>query len=181
MRLTVPGLVLRPWLEADAPAVQAALNDPDIARWNPQGGPVDEELTLDWLRHRADWSAGDHASLAVVDATDGTLLGSVSLHHIHGDEAEIGYWVVPSARGRGVASRAVTLLTHWGFEQLELHRIQLCHATANAASCRVAERGGYRLEGTMRESFRYGDGRRHDEHLHARLATDPWPAGSPGE
>ncbi|MEU4675382.1 GNAT family N-acetyltransferase [Micromonospora sp. NPDC023737] len=181
MQLTVPGLVLRPWVEADAPAVQAALSDPDIARWNPQGWPVDEERTLNWLRRRADWSAGDHASLAVADATDGTLLGSVSLYDIHDDEAEIGYWVVPSARGRGVASRAVTLLTRWGFEQLGLHRIELCHATANAASCRVAERAGYRLEGTLRESFRYGDGRRHDEHLHARLATDPWPAGSSGE
>ncbi|SIQ98157.1 GNAT family N-acetyltransferase [Micromonospora avicenniae] len=175
MQLTAPGLVLRPWLEADAPAVQTALSDPDIARWNPQGWPVDEERTLSWLRSRADWSAGDHASLAVADATDGTLLGSVSLHHIHGDEAEIGYWIVPAARGRGVASRAVTLLTRWGFGQLELHRIQLLHATANPASCRVAVRTGYRLEGTLRESFRYGDGRRHDEHLHARLATDPWP------
>ncbi|WP_223884412.1 GNAT family N-acetyltransferase [Micromonospora craniellae] len=43
---------------------------------------------------------------------------------------------------------------------------------ANPASCRVAERAGYPVEGTLRESHRYGDGRRYDEHLHARLATD---------
>ncbi|MFD0785991.1 GNAT family N-acetyltransferase, partial [Micromonospora azadirachtae] len=54
MQLTAPGLVLRPWHETDAPAVQAALSDPDIARWNPQGWPVDEERTLSWLRRRAD-------------------------------------------------------------------------------------------------------------------------------
>ncbi|WP_233564868.1 GNAT family N-acetyltransferase [Micromonospora musae] len=180
-RMTVPGLVLRPWLEADAPAVEAALRDPDIARWNPQGGPVDEESTRRWLRRRADWSAGDHVSLAVADDVDGSLLGSVSLHDIHAADAEIGYWVVPAARGRGVASRAVELLTRWGFEQLALHRIQLCHATANPASCRVAERAGYRVEGTLRESYQYGDGRRHDEHMHARLATDRWPAGATGE
>jgi RimJ/RimL family protein N-acetyltransferase len=55
---------------------------------------------------------------------------------------------------------------------LRLHRIELCHAVANPASCRVADRAGYRAEGTLRESYRYGDGRRYDEHLHARLATD---------
>ena len=42
----------------------------------------------------------------------------------------------------------------------------------NPASCRVATRAGFALEGTHRSSFRYGDGRLHDEHSHARLAAD---------
>jgi RimJ/RimL family protein N-acetyltransferase len=42
----------------------------------------------------------------------------------------------------------------------------------NAASCGVARKAGFLLEGTLRESYRYADGRFHDEHLHARLATD---------
>ncbi|WBB69809.1 GNAT family protein [Micromonospora sp. WMMD812] len=172
VELTTPGLLLRPWREADAPAVRDALRDPAIARWNPQGGPVDDTSALRWVRRRADWSAGDHVSLAVTAAADGALLGSVSLHHITGETASIGYWTVPAARGRGVASRAVGRLTHWAFDTLGLHRIELCHATANPASCRVAERAGFAAEGTLRESYRYGDGRRHDEHLHARLATD---------
>ena len=44
---------------------------------------------------------------------------------------------------------------------------------ANPGSCRVAERAGYLLEGTLRDSHRYGDGRRYDEHVHGRLTTDP--------
>ncbi|MER7891402.1 GNAT family N-acetyltransferase [Micromonospora sp. NPDC094482] len=172
LELTADDLLLRPWREADAPAVRNALRDAEIAQWNPQGGPVDDESALRWVRRRADWSAGDHVSLAVTAAADGVLLGSVSLHHISGDNAAIGYWTVPEARGRGVASRAVDRLTRWGFERLGLHRIELCHASVNPASCRVAERAGYPAEGTLRESFRYGDGRRYDEHLHARLATD---------
>ncbi|MEV1328749.1 GNAT family N-acetyltransferase [Micromonospora costi] len=171
LELAAPGLLLRPWRDADARAVQDALRDPDIAQWNPQGGPVDAASALRWVRRRADWSAGDHVSLAVT-GPDGALLGSVSLHQIHGENAAMGYWVVPGARGRGVATRAVDRLSRWAFDELGLHRIELCHATANPASCRVAERAGYRAEGTLRESFRYGDGRRHDEHLHARLATD---------
>ncbi|MFC4016834.1 GNAT family N-acetyltransferase [Micromonospora sp. GCM10011542] len=171
LELTAGDLLLRPWREADAPAVRDALRDPAIAQWNPQGGQVDDEAALLWVRRRADWSAGDHVSLAVT-AAGGTLLGSVSLHHIQGDQAGIGYWTVPAARGRGIAARAVVRLTGWGFAELRLHRVELCHAVANPASCRVAERAGYPAEGTLRESFRYGDGRRYDEHLHARLATD---------
>ncbi|MEK8106761.1 GNAT family protein [Micromonospora sp. M12] len=68
--------------------------------------------------------------------------------------------------------RAVVRLTEWAFADLGLHRVELCHAVANPASCRVADRAGYPAEGTLRESYRYGDGRRYDEHLHARLATD---------
>ncbi|MBM0226456.1 GNAT family N-acetyltransferase [Micromonospora sp. ATA51] len=75
-------------------------------------------------------------------------------------------------RPGGIASAAVTALTTWAFAQLPLHRIELCHAVANRASCRVAARAGYPAEGTLRESYRYGDGRRYDEHPHARLATD---------
>lgn len=173
VQLTAADLLLRPWRETDAPAVRDALRDPAIAQWNPQGGgPIDDESALLWVRRRADWSAGDHASMAVTAGAGGVLLGSVSLHHIHHGDASIGYWTVPAARGRGVAVRAVVRLTDWAFTEVGLHRVELCHAVANAASCRVADRAGYPAEGTLRESYRYGDGRRHDEHLHARLATD---------
>ncbi|WP_240742244.1 GNAT family N-acetyltransferase [Micromonospora zingiberis] len=173
MELTGPGLLLRPWQDADAQGALDAFRDPAIAQWNPQGDGLDLTAARRWVRRRADWSNGAHVSLAVADpAAPGTLLGSVSLHRIHDGDASIGYWTVPAARGRGLASAAVTRLTTWAFTELGLYRIELCHAVANPASCRVAERAGYLAEGTLRQSHRYGDGRRHDEHLHARLATD---------
>ncbi|MGC5019625.1 GNAT family N-acetyltransferase [Micromonospora sp. DT47] len=170
--LTAPGLLLRPWRDQDAPAVLAALREPAIAQWNPSPGGTDIPGAREWIRRRADWSAGDHVSLAVTGPDGGPLLGSVSLHRIHAGDASIGYWTVAGARGRGVASAAVTALTTWAFARLRLHRIELCHAVSNPASCRVAVRAGYPPEGTLRESYLYGDGRRHDEHLHARLTTD---------
>ncbi|MEU8330675.1 GNAT family protein [Micromonospora sp. NPDC048839] len=173
LELTTADLLLRPWQDEDAPAVRDALLDPAIAQWNPQGGgPIDDEAALLWVRRRADWSGGGHVSMAVVSAADGKLLGSVSLHSIHDGGASIGYWTAPAARGRQVAVRAVVRLTDWAFTDLRLHRVELCHAVANPASCRVAEHAGYLAEGTLRESYRYGDGRRYDEHLHARLSTD---------
>jgi len=171
LELTAPGLLLRPWRIADAPEVLAALADPAIEQWNSQG-VGDHAQAITWIRYRADWSSGTRMSLAVTDAGDGTLLGAVSLNQIFQGNATIGYWTAAAARGRGIASMAVSTLTAWGFGSRGLHRIELCHAVANPASCRVALRAGYPLEGTLRESHRYGDGRRYDEHLHARLATD---------
>lgn len=172
VELSGPGLLLRPWRDADAVEVMLAMRELQIALWNASPDTAELAGALGWVRRRADWSTGQHASFAVVDPVRQTLLGSISLHRIHDGEAEIGYWTVAAARGRGVATGAVGVVAGWAFEKLELHRIELCHAVANPASCRVAERAGFRLEGELRQSHRYGDGQRYDEHLHARLATD---------
>ena len=169
---------MRPWRPGDAPAVAAALADPAIVQWNPSSTGDGLDAALDWVARRADWSDGDHASFAITDDVTGQLLGSVSLHRIslETQDAAIGYWTVRAARGRGVAGRAVDAVTTWAYVTFGLHRVELCHAVANPASCRVAAKAGFQLEGTLREAYRYGDGRRYDEHLHARLATDPVPS-----
>ena len=177
---TAAGVALRAFEWDDEPDLAAALADPAVVAWNP--GPA--EGVEAFLRERNDWSAGTHASWAV--AAPGTqpgaggrgrLLGSVSLHEIDRDQgdAEVGYWVAPWARGRGVGAAAAAAAAAYGFGRLGLHRVYLFHSVHNPASCAVAERAGFLLEGTLRQSYRYPDGRRHDEHLHARLAGDPDP------
>jgi RimJ/RimL family protein N-acetyltransferase len=164
---------LRPWAESDAPAVLAAAGDPEIARWNPFASTTtDLDGALAWCANRADWG-GSHASWAVC-GPDGEPLGSVSLHQLdrHNAGGEVGYWTAPQARGQGVATAAVRAAAGYAFEVLGLQRVELFHARDNPASCRVATRAGFALEGTHRSSFRYGDGRLHDEHSHARLAAD---------
>jgi RimJ/RimL family protein N-acetyltransferase len=168
-------LLLRPWREDHADAVWTAGQDPLLRRWNDIGSP-----TLEGARARlariGDWSNGDHCSWAVEDG--GVLVGSVSLHSIDrgGGEAEIGYWTVAPARGRGVAVQAVVAVCGWAFPALELDRIQLFHAVENVASGRVAAKAGFTLEGRLRRSHRYGDGVKHDELLWSRLSDDPAPA-----
>jgi RimJ/RimL family protein N-acetyltransferase len=107
----------------------------------------------------------------VVDA--GTVVGQVGLRRANLAEglAAVSYWVLPVARGRRVASRALGALTEWSFRTLGLHRLALSHSTANVASCRVAQRAGFAAEGTKRGEGRHADGW-HDMHLHARLRTD---------
>ena len=89
--------------------------------------------------------------------------------------AGCGYWVLPAARGAGVASSALTALSAWALGEAGFHRLHVSHSTRNAASCRVAVKAGFLLEGTKRSDALHTDGR-HDMHLHARLRTDERPA-----
>ncbi len=169
---------LRPWTLADIDAARVALGDPEIRRWRAPSPPGDETRADPhaWLERRVGfWAEGHHACFIVMDAVTGDVLGDVSVQHI--DEAmacaEVGYWVMPHARGSGVATHAVDTATRWAFGALGLHRVSLAHAVANTASCAVARRCGFALEGVMREAFPSPDGGFLDEHLHARLATDP--------
>lgn len=171
-------LVLRPWRASDADAVLRGLSDPLVARWNPRLPLRDLAGAQAWLVGRAErWADGRAASWAVVAGA--RVLGSVGLRDINriDDFAVASYWTMPEARGRGVAVRALARATSYAFGTLGMHRVELGHAVVNTASCRVAMKAGFLLEGTLRESNRVADGLV-DQHLHARLATDP-PVGEP--
>jgi RimJ/RimL family protein N-acetyltransferase len=176
--LTAGVFTLRPPHFSDAEDALATLTDPATAQWNPTPSVTDLASAQRWLERLGDWSDGKHATFSIVDP-DGRYTGSVSLHHIVLDpghieqgNADIGYRVAPWARNAGVATHAVDTVTAWAFERLGVQRIQLFHAVANEASCRVATKAGYQLEGVLRSSSVYGDGRRYSDHLHARLVTD---------
>jgi len=79
--------------------------------------------------------------------------------------------VLPQARGRSVAPRALRAVTEWMFTHVGLHRIDLEHSTLNEASCRVAVKAQYVVEGTKLSSVLHADGW-HDMHLHARLNNE---------
>jgi RimJ/RimL family protein N-acetyltransferase len=62
----------------------------------------------------------------------------------------------------------VKALSDWALEKVGFYRLYLDHSTRNQASCRVATKSGYELEGTKRSAAVHDDGR-HDMHLHARV------------
>ncbi|MET8121567.1 GNAT family N-acetyltransferase [Micromonospora sp. NPDC005291] len=167
-----PGLALRPWHDDDAPAVRAAFACPAIQRWHVRRFDSDDEARAWAAQWAGRWHHETAASWAIVDADDRPV-GQVGLRGVLLDEAsaQLSYWVLPAARGRGIATEAVRALTRWSFTRAGLHRLGLEHSTANTASCRVATRAGFTAEGVLRGSVRHADGW-HDMHLHARLATD---------
>ena len=164
------GVLLRPWRPVDAPLLLETAADPLVVQWNPFGIHSLEDARR-WIDNASAWSG--HASWAVTDPATGEVLGSAALHHLDDTNAraEAGYWVVPAARGRGVGPRALAAATRFAFEVMTVQRVELYHALGNTGSCRVAEKAGFDLEGTIRRSYRYGDGLLHDEHVHARIAA----------
>jgi RimJ/RimL family protein N-acetyltransferase len=166
--------VLRPPQAGDAEASLSMLHEPLVVLWNPAPAVVDIPSALDWCDRGADWSAGTHATFTIVDVRSGQVVGNISLHAIDYEHltGAIGYRIAGSASGRGVATRSLVAVSEWAYVRLGLVRLQLQHAVDNPASCRVAAKAGYHLEGTMRSATVYGDGRRRDDHLHARLSTD---------
>lgn len=163
--------ILRVAVASDAEWVAAAYADPLIRQWNP-AEVTDAESAKRWIRSRGDWTDGDHASWLFCGAATGRPLGSVSIHKVNEENlsASIGYWTHPDERGNGAATSALHLASAWALQEWGLKRVELIHAVANPASCRVAEKAGFELEGTVRMGERYGDGQWYDEHIHGRLS-----------
>lgn len=177
---------LRPPSPSDAEDLLAMLQDPVVRLWNPNHRRDIEDLDAAraWCRKWADWNGGAAGRFHIFEAADGAggaagargrLLGNITLRDVDRfmRAGTLGYNTAPWARGRGVAATALRAVAEWAFGPLDLVRLELCHAVGNVPSCRVAARAGFRIEGELRQSYRYGDGELHDEHLHARLVTDP--------
>jgi RimJ/RimL family protein N-acetyltransferase len=167
------GFVLRPLAENDYAAIDASREHPQPAPWvNPLAEPDGAKLVRLLERQRR---AGKLLYL-VIAADDGGYLGEILLF-VRAPEAaeagtgEIAYVVAPAARGRGIASEAVTLLSAWAFARLGLARLQLSIRPDNVASRRVAEKAGYRYEGTLR-SVKLIRGVRVDAALYSLLPGD---------
>jgi RimJ/RimL family protein N-acetyltransferase len=143
-------VALRRWIPADVPAIAAACRDPEIQRWTFVPDDYDEVKARAFVAASSTrWWSGHGAEVAVVDAGHpARVLGSVGLVRIDWERAcgEVGYWVAPDARRRGVATRAVELLSTWAFARLPLTRLELIPFAGNLASQRVAERAGYTRE-----------------------------------
>ena len=123
----VPPVAARPFGEqrldaatlTDIDAVADAFTDPDIALWNPgarRPGATSRERATLWVADRMAW-APDHCSWVVRDA-DGALVGQVSIHSLDEEigSGEIGYWLTPAGRGRGIGAAAVDTATRFAFD-----------------------------------------------------------------
>jgi len=166
------GLLLRPWKATDTTAFLTAYRDPTIQRWHTRGPDTEDEVRVWFDRYRQDWAQEKGGHWAVTRGGD-EVLGRIAMRGFNLDDGVAGcaYWVLPAARGAGVAPRALTALTGWAFGRAGFHRLYLDHSTRNNASCRAATKSGFLLEGTMRSAAIHADGR-HDMHLHARIRAD---------
>lgn len=95
---------------------------------------------------------GEYLGLAVSDGPAGSFRGLVMLHSFgwRHRRAELGYWLVTAARGRGIGRIAVSLLADWAFAELPLDRLEITTTPDNAVALDLALALGFEREGVMR-------------------------------
>jgi RimJ/RimL family protein N-acetyltransferase len=157
------------------PLLRSLVADPAVRRFTRLPVPTPPDFPERWLAgYVAGRKEGTRIGFAVVDEETGEQLGMAVAPTIEPDAAtaELGYVVAPSARGRGVATAALGLLTDWALSELGMERLELRISVDNVASKTVAERCGYVREGVLRSLY-VKDGLREDTELWSRLACDP--------
>jgi RimJ/RimL family protein N-acetyltransferase len=130
--------------------VAAFTDDPELAVLLGTDPPDAESLAR---RIDAPPQAGATAWAAVIaDPDTDAFCGIVLLHHLEAEHAraEVGFWLVPAARRRGLAERAVALLIGWAFTELGLERIELTTTPDNQGAAALARKLGFTHEGVLR-------------------------------
>ncbi len=134
-------VLLRAAEPRDLPAIDAGIHDPDVINWiGPPEGSAQDVLSLNEER----WAHGS-PTLSICEL-DGTCVGKVWMNIRETDPTTgfVGYWLLPAARGRGLARSAVRLLSTWAVRELGVTSLRIVTAADNHRSQHLAERCGFR-------------------------------------
>jgi RimJ/RimL family protein N-acetyltransferase len=170
-------LVLRPFREDDAPAVDRMLATPHIAEHTLSfSHPSPPGAALAWVRRRLEWAEqGINPQWAITLPGD-QLIGAVGiLLHDNQPAGSIGYWIGPEFWNRGYATEAARAVIRYGFDTLRLRRLEAMCFVDNLPSARVLEKAGMRFE-ERRDAHVLKDGLSRDVLVYG-IARQEWTGG----
>lgn len=158
---------IRPWNIADAPALSAALNTPRVLEMLRDGlpCPYTAEDGETYIRLMA------QEPFAFAVTVDDRAVGSIAAFrqsNIHSRTAEVGYYLAQEYWGKGIMSAALEQLCRRVFSESDILRLYAEPFSHNIGSCRVLEKCGFQLEGTLRCNA-VKNGRVLDMKLYARI------------
>ncbi|MBQ9152101.1 MAG: GNAT family N-acetyltransferase [Clostridia bacterium] len=150
-------LTLRGMRVSDAPDMYEYARRPSVTEyltWEPHASVEETRQYLTYVGQR--YRTGDFYDWSVVDKESGHMIGTCGFTSFNcpADSAEIGYVLNPAYQGRGLGTEAVRRVLEFGFEELNLHRIEAHFIQGNDASRRLMERVGMTFEGFARESMK---------------------------
>ncbi|MBT2386099.1 GNAT family N-acetyltransferase [Streptomyces sp. ISL-11] len=178
IQLITERLLLRPFTPADAPAVLAACQDPEIQRWTTVPSPYTADDARAFIEDvsPAGWRDGTSYGFGLFSRDDGRLVGAMGLERLAQlrapeRQAELGFWTAKEARGRGYTVEAGRAVVRWAFEELGAERLEWVAEAGNEGSRAVALKLGFRMEGTQRSKLVHA-GTRRDAWAGALLPSD---------
>lgn len=159
-RIEGSGFALRSLTGGDVDDITLACQDVETLRWLPLPKPYLRAHAEGFVNEIAPREHDRGVGIVFGIEVDGRLHGCIDLKGTDWASlvTEIGYWIAPWGRGRGLAARAAARLGAWAIEQ-GMERVVIRAATGNDASKRAAERAGFTLEGTARNAGYVRDGR----------------------
>ena len=131
------------------------LNDPEVTRYTETGIFPSSAEDLDNYYRSMSGSRND-VMLAVVDKQSGKHIGNVKLGPIHWLHRSATFGILIGQKefwGKGVGLEATRLMVEYGFDRLNLHRIDLGVFAEHEAAVRCYEQAGFKLEGRLRDDL----------------------------
>jgi [ribosomal protein S5]-alanine N-acetyltransferase len=168
-------VAVRDYAERDIPEILIAYqDDPELPFWlGEERPPSGAELGRLFERQSAVRAAGVGVSLTILQQTSDVCAGGVNVHHVEWEagHAEIGIWLVPQARNRGLARGALRLVGRWLLRDCGLERVHVMTQPQNEPMIRAARGAGFTREGVLR-SYERQRGRRVDLVMLSLIASD---------
>lgn len=161
--------MVRPLRPTDGPTLDRFLKDKQVTRFLP--ARVRSETGLKFVeRVLRDQRRGAGFAFAIVPKGSEEVVGQVRLFNWSTWErsAELGYWLGRAHWGKGYGTDAVRLVCHFGFQSMDLHRINAVVVAGNHQSEHALLKVGFQREGSSRKSGRLDDEWR-DEWLYGML------------
>ncbi|MEX2236386.1 MAG: GNAT family protein [Dehalococcoidia bacterium] len=143
----------------DEPRLYEWFNDQEvIATAGGSGYAKSHAQEREWIE-KAKNPNFERAEFGVVALVDGELIGTIGLRMTSPENrgANLGLTVGDKSRwNQGYGTDAMRVICRFGFEQMNLHRIELSAYADNRAGIRVYEKVGFKIEGTLRSHAFYG-------------------------
>jgi [ribosomal protein S5]-alanine N-acetyltransferase len=166
-------LRLRPYLDTDSVALFALYGDPEVTRYWSHAAWTDPAQAYLYLNLRKDEPSTAVHAWAIADKKTNELIGALTFFSISGPHAraEVGYSLLSKCQGQGLASEALSTALKYGFDVLNLYRIEADVDPRNTASLQLLEKLHFKREGLLRQRWRV-NGEVCDSALYGLLKED---------
>lgn len=132
-------------------------------------------LTLEATKEQMEWyemlkETGTGIWFGIYDKVDDAFCGAGGYNNLEKEhqKAEIGFWLYPAYWGKGIMSEVMPKLLEYGFEELDLNRIEGFVENDNSKCKKALAKINFRLEGTMRQA-EFKNGKWIDVDIYAKL------------